>query len=408
MPKLLDVLLVSGTGAGTRVYIPRISLAPKNPDLPFVLSRRQFPVKLAWAMTFNKAQGQTLTHVGLYLQTMIFSHGQLYVGLSRAGAMHRVKVLVLDQEGGFLVREDGDTHGAAGTYTANVVWPEALLPDTDDIQAARKSSVLHSASVPASDPLPRESAGARASTAVSVKRLTGKQPPTIPRASFVQVSKEPASDNLDPTVHAELHVSSVSAIVPVPGSSVTARSSVAASVKGLAARPPPTIPRASSVQLSTEATPPQMPSAMDDEETWDLLSGAPRTPPLYSAIPSKPPSLQEDDAVEFGQVPPQVATSSVVMTEVIADDDTLTSDEEQDIVVVDYPDEVFLREAKVAASRLGVRESEWYEVSSRTRREIEFFLEALQYSSVRSTGASGSGAANASGAEFGCVFFRRC
>jgi hypothetical protein len=31
MPALLDVLLVSGTGAGTRVYIPRIALAPKNP-----------------------------------------------------------------------------------------------------------------------------------------------------------------------------------------------------------------------------------------------------------------------------------------------------------------------------------------------------------------------------------------
>jgi len=34
MPKLLDVLLVSGTGAGTRVYIPRISLAPKTLIFP--------------------------------------------------------------------------------------------------------------------------------------------------------------------------------------------------------------------------------------------------------------------------------------------------------------------------------------------------------------------------------------
>ena len=97
-PRVLDVLLVSGSRAGTRAFIPRLELAPKNPDLPFVLRRRQFPVKLAWCMTFNKAQGQTLQRVGLYLDRSVFSHGQLYVGLSRAGAPSVVKVLVVDDE----------------------------------------------------------------------------------------------------------------------------------------------------------------------------------------------------------------------------------------------------------------------------------------------------------------------
>ena len=125
LPRVLDVLLISGSKAGTRVYIPRLVLAPKNPDLPFILRRRQLPVKLAWCMTLNKAQGQTLVRVAIYLFTQVFSHGQLYVGLSRAGSSKDVKVLVeeTDAQGRYDQQDDIDE----GVYTDNVVWPEALL-----------------------------------------------------------------------------------------------------------------------------------------------------------------------------------------------------------------------------------------------------------------------------------------
>lgn len=45
-------------------------------------------------MTINKAQGQTLDFVGIYLREPVFSHGQLYVALSRAKSSNCVKVLI--------------------------------------------------------------------------------------------------------------------------------------------------------------------------------------------------------------------------------------------------------------------------------------------------------------------------
>ena len=80
---LLKCKLISGDKVGMIVFIPRITLAiEKNLPVPFY--RRQFPVKLAFAMTINKSQGQTFDKVGIKLDKATpFSHGQLYVALSR-------------------------------------------------------------------------------------------------------------------------------------------------------------------------------------------------------------------------------------------------------------------------------------------------------------------------------------
>jgi len=76
-------ILTEGTYKGKVVYIPRIKLTPSDQDLPFVFTRLQFPVRLAFAMTANKSQCQSFDKIGLYLPTPFFTHGQLYVALSR-------------------------------------------------------------------------------------------------------------------------------------------------------------------------------------------------------------------------------------------------------------------------------------------------------------------------------------
>ena len=46
-------------------------------------------------MTVNKAQGQTIPNVGVYLLEPVFSHGQLYVALSKATSRSNIRILVV-------------------------------------------------------------------------------------------------------------------------------------------------------------------------------------------------------------------------------------------------------------------------------------------------------------------------
>ncbi|GKC73401.1 ATP-dependent DNA helicase PIF1-like protein, partial [Tanacetum coccineum] len=84
-----------GDFAGKQVFIHRIPLQPpSDEDYTVPFKRVQFPIRLCFAMTINKAQGQTLDFVGVYLKEPVFSHGQLYVALSRARTAKHAKVLI--------------------------------------------------------------------------------------------------------------------------------------------------------------------------------------------------------------------------------------------------------------------------------------------------------------------------
>lgn len=112
--RLLECVILTGSNIGDIAFIPRIALTTTSPKWPFTLQRTQFPVRICYAMTINKSQGQTLSRVGVYLKKPVFTHGQLYVAVSRSTSRAGLKILI----------EDDDE--ACASKTRNVVYHEVL------------------------------------------------------------------------------------------------------------------------------------------------------------------------------------------------------------------------------------------------------------------------------------------
>jgi hypothetical protein len=109
--RVIEVEIITGNNVDKRVFIPRIIMSPSGTDWPFVLRRRQFLVRVAFAITINKSQGQTFNNIGVYLSSPIYSHGQLYVVISRVTSSGNIKIF----------NDQGPDR-----YMRNVVYKEVL------------------------------------------------------------------------------------------------------------------------------------------------------------------------------------------------------------------------------------------------------------------------------------------
>lgn len=115
----IECEVLTGSSQGQHILIPKVKLSPSESVFPFKLTRYQFPICVAYAITINKSQGQTFTKVALKLPKPVFSHGQLYVALSRAKSFDGARVFVTENDEQFVDSENI-------IHTTNVVFKEIL------------------------------------------------------------------------------------------------------------------------------------------------------------------------------------------------------------------------------------------------------------------------------------------
>ncbi|KAL0667859.1 hypothetical protein Bca4012_030563 [Brassica carinata] len=109
---IVEVEIMTGKDVGVWVLIPRIQLTSIDTMYPFTILRPQYPLRLFYAMTIYKSQGQSLNQVALYLPKLVFTNGHLYVALSRVTTPEGLKIL----------DETSDLDGAEGV--TNIVYKE--------------------------------------------------------------------------------------------------------------------------------------------------------------------------------------------------------------------------------------------------------------------------------------------
>ncbi len=112
-----------GDNEGLTVRIPCITFKFRMPyGKSYQLTRRQFPLRLAYAMTYNKSRSQTLSKVILNINSPPFSHGQLYIVLSRVQDYKNIRFHITEDQ---LMQSNISLAGFLPTID-NIVYEDVL------------------------------------------------------------------------------------------------------------------------------------------------------------------------------------------------------------------------------------------------------------------------------------------
>nr|GEV61801.1 ribonuclease H-like domain-containing protein [Tanacetum cinerariifolium] len=76
LDKVIEARIITGMRMSKKVFLSRITLINRDLQLPFIFKRKQFLIKLCYAMTINKSQGQSLERIGIFLPEPVFTYGQ--------------------------------------------------------------------------------------------------------------------------------------------------------------------------------------------------------------------------------------------------------------------------------------------------------------------------------------------
>ena len=114
---------------------------------PYIQKTNQYPLKLAYAFTIHKSQGQTYEQIVLELHSHIFASGQLYVALSRVKTLQglyltkpvSISDIIVDQAViDFMGRFDGT---AQSTSVSRVQTSQASIINHTKATVAQKESL---------------------------------------------------------------------------------------------------------------------------------------------------------------------------------------------------------------------------------------------------------------------------